>query len=61
MGNIIDTIKKDVEELVHPEEEVHEVASQEEDRSAYNCPTCKGEGLKNQSELCPTCKGLGKV
>ena len=39
------------------EEEVAPTA----DRSAYNCPDCAGEGLKDEHTLCPTCKGTGKV
>lgn len=31
------------------------------DRSAYNCPVCKGEGLLNENTKCPTCFGTGKV
>lgn len=31
------------------------------DRSAYNCPACKGEGLLDQKTLCSTCLGTGKV
>lgn len=36
----------------------------EDDRSAYNCPDCGGEGLKdgnNPYEICPRCKGTGKI
>lgn len=32
-----------------------------EDRSAYNCPACGGEGLKDERTICPTCSGTGKV
>jgi DnaJ-class molecular chaperone len=32
-----------------------------EDRSSFNCPDCKGEGLKNERELCQKCLGTGKV
>jgi DnaJ-class molecular chaperone len=32
-----------------------------EDRSAYNCPTCKGSGLQDEKTLCPACHGTGKV
>lgn len=31
------------------------------DRSVYNCPDCKGEGLKSQTEVCRRCNGTGKV
>lgn len=32
-----------------------------EDRSAFNCSNCQGEGLLSQTELCPVCNGTGKV
>lgn len=32
-----------------------------EDRSAYNCPTCLGEGLDVHEKLCPQCLGTGKI
>ncbi|HEX9060840.1 MAG TPA: hypothetical protein VF941_11730 [Clostridia bacterium] len=32
-----------------------------EDRSAFNCINCRGEGLLSQTELCPICNGTGKV
>lgn len=32
-----------------------------EDRSAFNCPDCGGEGLKDQYSVCPRCQGTGKV
>lgn len=32
----------------------------QEDRSAYNCPDCAGEGLKDPYTLCPGCNGTGK-
>lgn len=32
-----------------------------EDRSAFNCPACAGEGLKDQYHLCEQCQGTGKV
>lgn len=31
------------------------------DRSAYNCPDCKGEGLLENGTVCPKCKGTGKI
>jgi DnaJ-class molecular chaperone len=31
-----------------------------EDRSAFNCPECKGLGLLN-GVLCPRCQGTGKI
>jgi DnaJ-class molecular chaperone len=31
------------------------------DRSIFNCPDCKGEGLLNQHSQCPRCHGTGKV
>lgn len=45
-------------------EPVAPVAPQEtvtSDRSAYNCPDCKGEGLKDENTKCPRCGGTGKV
>lgn len=33
----------------------------QEDRSAFNCPDCKGEGLLNERTVCPKCSGTGKV
>lgn len=33
----------------------------QEDRSVFNCPDCKGEGLKNPHSLCDRCLGTGKV
>jgi len=47
-----------------PQEPVVEVQAQPavvEDRSAYNCPQCKGEGLLDQHTICPMCQGTGKV
>ena len=35
-----------------------------EDRSAFNCSACGGEGLKNgtiQDQLCPECNGTGRT
>lgn len=32
-----------------------------EDRSAFNCPDCKGEGLKDQFHVCDKCGGTGKL
>lgn len=32
-----------------------------EDRSAYNCPDCNGEGLKDQYHVCEKCQGTGKI
>lgn len=37
------------------------VAPKKEDRSAFNCPSCGGEGLKDQFTLCPQCNGTGKI
>lgn len=31
------------------------------DRSEYNCPTCRGEGLINPQTVCDQCLGYGKV
>lgn len=33
----------------------------EEDRSAFNCAACKGEGLQDGEHICPVCHGTGKV
>lgn len=49
-----------VEEVKNADEEV------EEDRSAFNCGTCRGEGLiwhegAKRHERCPSCGGTGKV
>ena len=33
-----------------------------DDRSAFNCPDCKGEGLNAaHTQRCEKCKGTGKV
>jgi DnaJ-class molecular chaperone len=29
--------------------------------SDFNCPDCKGSGLKDEHTLCPTCLGKGKI
>lgn len=34
---------------------------EKEDRSSFNCPLCKGEGLLDQKTLCSQCNGTGKV
>lgn len=49
------------EQFVEGEQEVAEESAKKEDRSAFNCPDCAGEGLKNETTLCPTCGGTGKV
>jgi DnaJ-class molecular chaperone len=45
--------------------ENEETASEEsEDRSAYNCPACKGEGLifeGRHGTFCQQCHGTGKL
>lgn len=33
----------------------------EEDRSAFNCTACKGEGLDEKVQRCSVCLGTGKV
>lgn len=38
-----------------------EVQEEVEDRSAFNCPTCKGDGLVNDFTKCPQCFGTGKI
>lgn len=53
--------KSEVEETIVSALPVEEVS---EDRSAYNCPTCKGEGLVPSGTrlvLCSECIGRGKV
>ena len=42
------------------------VQEEVEDRSAFNCPDCKGEGLcgtdrVGNETVCTTCAGTGKV
>lgn len=75
MDNVIETIKEKVEEVLHSntateleastqpptEESVVDNRQLKEDRSAFNCPICKGEGLVTQDKLCPECGGTGKV
>lgn len=46
---------------VEPEPETPAEPVDPEDRSAFNCTECGGEGLKDQYTLCPNCKGTGKV
>lgn len=38
-----------------------EEAAQLEDRSAFDCSECFGQGLKTPVTVCPTCHGTGKV
>jgi DnaJ-class molecular chaperone len=41
-----------------------EKVAQEEpvdDRSAYNCKACNGDGLENDYKKCGVCAGTGKV
>lgn len=38
-----------------------EVKESVEDRSAYNCPTCKGDGLVDDNTRCSQCLGTGKI
>lgn len=44
---------------VQPEPEPAQPAA--EDRAAFNCPDCQGEGLQDQYNVCPRCNGTGKV
>jgi hypothetical protein len=47
-----------------PVDEEETTQPKKEDRSAFNCPDCGGEGLKNGNDpyqLCPTCNGTGKA
>lgn len=50
------------------QEAAHEPLSEpvEEERSAFNCPDCAGEGLKvtpawPQGTICDRCQGTGKI
>lgn len=55
-----DKYKEPKEEVV-VEEKAPKVKSEPvEDRSAYNCPACKGEGLDGD-KVCASCLGTGKV
>ncbi len=51
-----------VEEITKKEEPKKEEASKvnKEDRSAFNCSPCKGEGLVD-GKICISCNGTGKV
>lgn len=45
-------------------EEIKKEVVVAEDRSAFNCPQCVGEGLvlvSSVHKICPTCIGTGKV
>lgn len=69
MDNTIESLKTAINNLKNePKDEVNEETSQvqheevHEDRSAYNCTDCKGEGLISQNGIiCATCHGTGKV
>lgn len=41
-------------------EEVAPVEVEEDDRSSYNCPDCKGDGIVG-NVICNRCQGTGKV
>lgn len=32
-----------------------------EDRSAFNCPDCGGDGLDQNQKICLKCSGTGKI
>lgn len=38
-----------------------DVQEEKEDRSAFNCPDCKGLGLQDSFHVCSHCMGTGKV
>jgi DnaJ-class molecular chaperone len=53
-------------EVQEPTVEEDVVQEQTEDRAAFNCTSCNGEGLvfhvgANRFERCPVCSGTGKV
>ena len=51
--------KKNIRKQTSAEAAVKEVV---EDRSAFNCPECKGEGIDVDKNLvCRNCNGTGKV
>lgn len=53
---------KQVEELLEAEVPfVEEVVADKEDRSAFNCDGCKGEGIDESEKVCAKCSGTGKI
>lgn len=47
-------------EILETEKDV--VTEEGEDRSSYNCPECKGEGINVFANvICPVCAGKGKI
>lgn len=57
---------KEEEVVESPAVEVTPEVENESDRSAYNCPDCKGEGITfdhpfPEGKICQTCSGTGKV
>ena len=75
VSNVVDKVEeavgvkpeepKVVEPVISESVEAPVKEEKAEDRSAYNCPDCKGEGLRKGSlgELvnCATCNNTGKV
>ncbi len=57
----VKTNKEEVVETPKVEENFTGTAETAVDRSAYNCPACKGEGLDANSKVCASCLGTGKV
>lgn len=54
-------VSEEVSEAVVEETPTDEVVSDPEDRSAYNCPDCNGDGLLATGLVCGKCAGSGKV
>ncbi len=53
-----------IKETKNRSREMKEVVEVKEDRSAFNCPKCKGEGLMLNGvvqSICDQCNGTGKV
>lgn len=67
---LLDVLKNNVQEVnkveetqspVAPEESAKETQVATLNRSAYNCPDCKGEGLLDSNTRCVSCGGTGKL
>lgn len=61
----LDKPEGQVEEVAEAKEEAveaptDEVVSEEENRSAYNCGACSGDGLLANGQVCQLCLGTGK-
>lgn len=66
MDNPVDSIKDALSNMKRPKKKQLDIVKEEkvDDRSAYNCQNCQGEGLvKVGMNLlkCPACNGTGKV